>query len=95
MMEVRKITLEGDAMEVVQAFCREGVWRGSYGMVIEEARENLQQLLEWRVNHVPKQANESAHRLAKYALEINEDHVWVWGYPQCIHDLVLAEQGSD
>jgi hypothetical protein len=27
-MEVRKIIIEGDAMEVVQAFRREGIWRG-------------------------------------------------------------------
>jgi hypothetical protein len=57
---VKESILEGDAKEVVQALQRVGIWRGSYCMLVKEARINLQQQLEWQANHVFKEPNDTA-----------------------------------
>ena len=72
---MQKIIFEGDALEVIHALRREGTWRGSYGLVIEEAKRNLRHLQEWRVNHVNREANVTAHKLAKYAVISKEERL--------------------
>jgi ribonuclease HI len=75
-MEWNRAILEGDAQEVVKAFNYDGMWMGSYGAVIQEAKEALNNLQEWQVQFVKRTANSVAHRLAKFALELDEEQVW-------------------
>lgn len=89
---VQNIILEGDAMEVVQALHRESTWRESYYMLVEEDKRNLHTIPRWSVQHVAKQANVTAHNLAKFVISIREEKMWIRDFPSCIHGIVLAEQ---
>jgi hypothetical protein len=80
----RKVKLEGDALEIIQAFERNDTWRGSYGVLVQDARQQLDRLLEWKMQHVSRQANVEAHSLAKYALSLETEHLWTTDFPVCI-----------
>jgi peptidyl-tRNA hydrolase len=43
---LRKIVIERDALEVVQALRKEGTWRGSYGQAVQDANHRLSSLQE-------------------------------------------------
>lgn len=62
-----KVWLEGDALMVGNALRQEYKRGGRFGHVIQEAVENLKTLQEWRVEHIPLEANGVAHNLAKFA----------------------------
>ena len=61
-------------------------------MLIDEARWNLQQLCEWHVSHVFREAIDVAQELAKVAISCREETMWYGNYPDCIHIYVLADQ---
>lgn len=74
------VILEGDSLEVIQALrSEESSWNqyGVCGHLMEDAKNLLHSCQVWRVNHVKREANEIAHRLAKRALGLDEDHVCV------------------
>jgi hypothetical protein len=52
-----------------------------YGHLIEEARNLLNGLHHWSVNHVRRHLNEAAHRLAKQAVTLSEAHISVGSVP--------------
>jgi hypothetical protein len=64
------IILEGDLLEVVQHLKRAEVWWGNYGSVIQDSKQCPNNFTEWRVEHISRNANRVAHRLAKLALII-------------------------
>ena len=84
------IQLEGDALEIIQAFKRDENWRGSYGVLVQDATQQLDKLLEWRMDHVPRQANKDAHTLPKFALPLHSEQLWLTDFPICILLHVLA-----
>lgn len=45
------------------------------------------------IQHVKRDANEVAHRLAKMAQTSTDDTSWVEFIPPCIRDIVLSDQG--
>ncbi|XP_059434317.1 uncharacterized protein LOC132167380 [Corylus avellana] len=90
---LEKVVLEGDAMEVVKVLRNEEVWLGSYGHVLQEAKQKLCQCMEWKVSHVHRQGNNVAHSLAKLALTIQQEILWTDNFPLCIRELVITEQG--
>ena len=50
----------------------EGNCEGRYGNSVEDANTLLNQSSKWRVNHVRREANQAAHRLARFALTQEE-----------------------
>ena len=62
MLGRRRIILEGYALEVVNAVNHEGTWVGRYGAVIQDAKELQEELQEWQVHFVRREANSEAHR---------------------------------
>jgi hypothetical protein len=46
---------------------------GSYGSMIQEAKELFGRLEVWQVTHVRRTANSVAHQLSKFALESRGD----------------------
>ncbi|XP_059455141.1 uncharacterized protein LOC132185379 [Corylus avellana] len=89
-----KIILEGDALEIVQRLSRSGSWMGSFGMVMEDMKTHLMQFQEWQVEHIPRCVNEVADSLAKLALHLSSEKLWVADFPSSILPRVIAEQGS-
>ena len=59
---------------------------------MEDTRGLLQFFHEWRVNHVKREVNMAAHRLARQALLHVIDRVWLDEIPNCICDTVLRGQ---
>jgi hypothetical protein len=93
-LEWRKIILEGDALEVVQALQREESGWGRNGAV-HDAKQQMERFMEWRMAHVHRQANDVAHSLAKFALSLQDEQLWMTDFPSCIYSRVFAEQGSE
>lgn len=50
-----------------------------------------QSLLQWRVSHVRRKANETAHRLANSALLVIDEVIHIEEAPQCASDIVMSE----
>lgn len=88
-----KIILEGDSLEVVQAFRKESHYWGRYEHIVDDAKALLDSSAQWVIQHVRRSANAAAHHLAKYALHVSEEQVWIGECPRFIHEIVLAEQG--
>ncbi|KAE8022935.1 hypothetical protein FH972_008696 [Carpinus fangiana] len=87
--------MEGDALEVVNVFLSTERWMGTYGNIIHEAKLQLNSCCtEWDVRHVPRHCNEVAHAIAKMAIQVNEECLWINNFPRGIADLVNTEQGS-
>ena len=66
----KRIHLEGDAHGIVQAFNRETYWWGRCGVVIQDVKQLLGNVLEWRMEHVPCHINGEAYNLAKLSLSL-------------------------
>ncbi|XP_059446656.1 uncharacterized protein LOC132178224 [Corylus avellana] len=78
---LQKVILEGDALEVVNNMKRDGLWNVSYGLVLEDAKNNICFGVDWQVMHVSCTANGVAHKLAKLAVAINDEQTLGWGLP--------------
>jgi ribonuclease HI len=63
-----RVVIEGDSLQVMQALNKDGRNWSRYGLLMEEARELLNCLQNWKVNHVRRNFNGAAHSLAKEAL---------------------------
>jgi hypothetical protein len=90
----RHIVVEGDALEIVHALRKDSACWGRYGNLVDDAKNLLNSIDKWEVQHVKRSGNEAAHRLAKLALSIREEEFWRLECPPCIQDLVLAESGN-
>jgi hypothetical protein len=52
----------------------------------------LGSLRNWNIRHVNREVNFAAHGLAKNAIRIFMDNVWLEELPNCIRDIVILEQ---
>ena len=69
----------------------ENCWR-RYGILLNDAEDLIRSCQQWEVNHVTREDNGAAHRLAKMALLIGEDQKWSETFPECIRNIVLSEK---
>jgi ribonuclease HI len=83
--------LEGDSLVVVKALQREERNWANYGPILEETKELLKGGHSWEIRHVRRSANGVAHRIAKMAISLNVNQLWLTTIPPCIRDIVLAE----
>lgn len=92
---IRRLLLEGDALQIVQAISSDvGVWV-PYGVIIEDTMQMLQRFQEHDVMHIQREANQAAHHLAKLALTLGVNRVWREDFPESLHDIVTAETSID
>lgn len=89
---IQDIILEGDSLLVVKALNDSNPNWLRYGQIIEDTRLVLGSLRSWNVQHVKQEANAAAHGLAKNAISISTDHIWLEEIPHCIFDVVILEQ---
>jgi ribonuclease HI len=85
------VVFEGDSLGVMNNLLEEEPSWAQAGHFIEDTKHCLSGLT-WRVQHVGREANTAANRLAKLALSLVEEHQWVFSIPQCIQNIVLAEK---
>jgi hypothetical protein len=63
-----------------------------YGHLIKETQWVLRCLQQWKITHVRRLANETAHRLANEALFLNEEWVVVEDILHYIVDVIFVER---
>jgi hypothetical protein len=85
------VIFEGDCLEVVRGIREEGRNVTRYGSTLEETKEMLKGCRYWEISHARRTANEVAHRVAKMAVSLNVNQLWLTTTPHCIRDVVLAD----
>jgi ribonuclease HI len=88
---IRKIILEGDAKQIVQALRSSDGGRCSYGLIIEDMQQLVRRFQEYAVHFVRQEANGEAHKLAKLALLIGENKVWMDDFPLSLDSDVTVD----
>jgi hypothetical protein len=88
---LKKVILEGDALEIVGVLNREGVSYERYGQVLNDAKFQLGQFQEFVVRHVGREINRAAHALANLAFSLGCNRVWREDFPACLFDLVAQD----
>jgi ribonuclease HI len=87
----KDIILKGDSLEVVQEVRREERSWSNFGNLIEETKKMLHICHSWKIQHVRRTANETAHKVAKMAVSLNICQLWLSMTPLCIRDIVITE----
>jgi ribonuclease HI len=85
MLGLRKIILEGDALQIVQALQSTDGGKYSYGLLIEDMQQLLRRFSEFSVQFVRREANGAAHKLARLALSMGENKFWRDNFPFQVH----------
>ena len=81
LMGIRKIILEGDSLQVVQALQASKGGHSIIGPIVEDAQHLCRRFSVFTLQHVPRGANGEAHNLAKLAF-LREGHtVWRDNFP--------------
>jgi ribonuclease HI len=88
------IQVEGDAKNVVEAINSAGKNWSKIGHIVEDMQYLLRNFTQWKVDVVSRDANNAAHTLAKLAVSHGENRTWLGVIPECICEIVLAEQST-
>jgi hypothetical protein len=81
MLGLRKIILEGEALQIVQALRLTDGGRCSYGLLIEDMQQLLWRFSEFLVQFIRRETNDAAHKLARLALSMGENKIWRDNFP--------------
>ena len=73
-LDLHKVTLEGDALSIVQAMQKERDCWSAFDQVVNDAKEMMSKCQSWGVQHAHRTTNKSAHHLAKWALTMGDGH---------------------
>lgn len=87
-LDLTRIILERDSLQVIQAIKKEEEdWR-SVGMVIGDIKQKIKNFSQWIVNHVKRETIVVVRILAKNALHISDVIVNMDEYSLCILSLL-------
>jgi hypothetical protein len=90
-MGFSSIVLEGDAKEIVLGLGNPAGCSGRLHSVLPECRYLLESFSSWSVNHVRRDGNKAAHKLAKLAVSHYGNHVWVNVCPKEIWTIICND----
>lgn len=62
------------------------------GQIIEDIRGMLSNKPHWLITHTYRETNKTSDFLAKYALNIDEDLVWMEEGPEGLYNLILQDK---
>ena len=57
-----------------------------------DTQQILQRFQEHQVNHIHREANRTAHNLAKLALSLGVGRVWREDFPACMRNIGIAKR---
>jgi hypothetical protein len=83
------MVLEGDSLATVAAINQENPCFNRYCQVVDDIRTRLSSFPNFVIQHVSRGANSAAHTLAKLALTLPSDVVWMEECPLPIHSIVF------
>ncbi|XP_042969095.1 uncharacterized protein LOC122301780 [Carya illinoinensis] len=84
--------LEGDALTIVNAVNSLEVNWEWHGQLIEDLKALLKNRRNWTMSYVNRSCNSVAHSLAKMALSVSEELVWMEDHPQEILKNVIFDK---
>jgi ribonuclease HI len=74
-LKLQHIMMEGDAKLIVDAVNSNSSTWSRFGHIINDTRQILDDFIRWKCNHVRREANGAAHRLAKTATTDVSDRI--------------------
>jgi ribonuclease HI len=87
-MGLRRVILEGDALEIIQGLTRDGDCWAPYGQILNEIKSELSKHIGWCAQYVNRTANAVAHQLARSSFLYGEEREWRSDFPICVEDVV-------
>lgn len=90
-----RLMLESDLLTTVNVLNQEAPCLSICGQLVEDIRARLKYFSCCNVQHVSRTANTTAHSLAKYALFLSFDAVWMEECLPPIHHIVITNLSSD
>ncbi|KAF5444913.1 hypothetical protein F2P56_034005 [Juglans regia] len=84
--------LEGDALKVIKEVHDGEENCAWYGQVIEDIKLKLRFGQRWLLQYAPRESNVVAHRLAKFAMQCEEEKVWLEDCPDWIKPCIQLEK---
>jgi hypothetical protein len=87
-----KVILEGDTKVVVDSVNSDVADCSRRGHMIADIREGLREFQCWEIKYVRRTANNIAHVLARAAVQQGVEGIWTEIPPDCIVELLVAEQ---
>ena len=88
---LKEIILECDSEMVVKALGDQSLMQISIQKVIEGIKEWLNCFMAWRVLHIRRSGNISAHIMARNAKMLNHCNIWVEDTPPIIADQIQCD----
>ena len=90
-----QVELEGDALLVVAALQRDPVANmGQFGHVLDDTRQLMGNIPQGKVSFCNREANNVAHRLARYSLTVTNCLMWFEEPPDLILDSLFEDINS-
>ncbi|KAL6226283.1 hypothetical protein ACLB2K_000246 [Fragaria x ananassa] len=90
-LHISKIVFETDCLLLQQAVSQPDTDLSTLGTIIAEVKEFLHRYADFRVLHVPREANRVAHILANHALNYSESQSWFVVAPEFVRDAILSD----
>lgn len=88
-----KVNMEGDVALVINGVNNVEEDYSWMGHIIEDIKIFLKGRKEWRVRYIPREGNNVAHLLAKHALSLEEEKIWIEGVPFVITSALRRDKG--
>ncbi|KAL6143754.1 hypothetical protein ACLB2K_054449 [Fragaria x ananassa] len=90
-LHISKIVFETDCLLLQQAVSQPDTDLSTLGTIIAEVKEFLHRYADFRILHVPREANRVAHILANHALNYSESQSWFVVAPEFVRDVILSD----
>ena len=90
-IELSSIILEGDSKIAIDGLKSMNSFLNEYVHLLVEAKEVADQMDAVEFQHVPRQANKSAHNIARHAKYVSEFTVWMEDVPPNLVSVIQAD----
>ncbi|KAF5464524.1 hypothetical protein F2P56_014597 [Juglans regia] len=91
---LQKLSIESDCLLMVQELQVDQDSYSANGNLIKEAESLMQHFQEIDIKHVNRIGNEVAHRLARYAWNVVDIHMWWENVPTFVDHAIWHDQNS-
>ncbi|XP_042974745.1 uncharacterized protein LOC122306382 [Carya illinoinensis] len=88
---VSNLVVEGDAIQVIRLLSGSVLDCSYGGLVVEDAKRELNTFATWSAIHTRREGNKAAHTLARNALTLSNDLLELELMPVCIQQIVRSE----